>query len=162
MTGDRTPHITVTYRNGRAEITSVYTVNEEISRELDRHIKKPGGEDLQAWLEKKGCQLDSSGGPALVWRFASGTTEEMYYREGRLHREDGPALVWCYANGSTMEQYYRNGELHREDGPAVVKRYANGSNYEEYYRDGKKHREDGPAYVWHSANGSTEEKILSR
>lgn len=39
MTGDPTPHITVTYRNGGAEITSVYAVNEDILRELGRQIR---------------------------------------------------------------------------------------------------------------------------
>jgi hypothetical protein len=89
----------------------------------------------------------------FVWRFASGTTEEMYYREGRLHREDGPADVWRSVDGlTTVEKYYREGRLHREDGPALVWCYANGSTMEQYYRNGELHREDGPAVVKRYAN----------
>lgn len=146
MASGRTQHMTVSYRNGGAEIIGVYAVNEEISRELNRRMEKLGGEDLQAWLEIKGCRLDSSSTPAFVWRSADGlTTMEKYYREGRLHREDGPALVWRYANGSTMEKYYRDGKPHREDGLAMVSRHADGTTVVEYFHDGKRHRGNGLA-----------------
>lgn len=158
MSGDQATHLTVSYRDGSFEISSVYAVDEDTSRELGRHIKKPAGKDLQAWLEKKGCRLDWSGGPAVVQRDDDGSKVERYYRDGKPHREDGPAIVKRYADGTTEERYYRDGERHREDGPAVIKCYADGSNYEEYYRDGRKHREDGPTYVWHDADGTTVEK----
>ena len=37
-----------------------------------------GGRALQTWLEEKGCQLDSSAGPAYVERYAGGSTYEGY------------------------------------------------------------------------------------
>jgi hypothetical protein len=106
MTGGRTAHITVTYKDSEAEIISDYALNEEISRELDRHTQKPTGRALKEWLDDKGCQLDSSGGPAFIWRFDDGTIYEQYYRNGELHREDTPAFVGRYADGSTEQQYY--------------------------------------------------------
>jgi hypothetical protein len=146
MTGNRTSHITVTYRDiFDAAATCIYAVNEDISRELDRRMVKPTGRALKEWLEKEGCRLDSSGGPAFIWRFEDGTIYEQYYRSGELHREDGPAIVKRYADGSNYEEYYRDGKKHREDGPAYVWRNANGSTVERYYRDGKKHSEDGTA-----------------
>ena len=156
MTGSQTAHITVTCWDSGSEITGVYAVNEDISRELDRRIKKPAGKHLQAWLEKKGCRLDSSDGLAVVWHGTDGSTVETYYREGSRHREGGPAFVKRTADGSTCEEYYRDGKLHREDGPAFVKRTADGSTWEEYYRNGRLHREDGAASVKRTADGSTE------
>jgi hypothetical protein len=158
MTGNQASHITVTCRDGGDEITSVYAVNEDISRELDQRIKKPTGKDLQAWLETKGCRLDCPAEPAFVRRTADGSTEECYYRNGKQHREGGPAFVKRTADGGAVEAYYRDGKQHREDGPAIVKRYADGATCEEYFRDGKLHREDGPAYVWHNINGRAVER----
>jgi uncharacterized protein len=162
VTSSQTSHIKVTYTDSGVEITAVYAVNEEISRELGRRTQRPTGTDLQAWLESKGCRLDSTSGPAFVRRHETGEMEEYYYRDGRPHREDGPAAVWHFADGAMIEEYYRDGKLHREDGPAAVRRFADGAVIEEYYRDGKLHREGGPAFVWRNADGSTEEKILSR
>jgi hypothetical protein len=101
VTGDRTSHITVTYRDGGGEITCIYAISEETLRELGRHAKHPTGKALQAWLKSKGCRLDSSGGPAYVCRFLDGSTEEYYYRDGKLHREGGPAFVKRTADGAT-------------------------------------------------------------
>lgn len=162
VTSDQTSHIRVTDSDGGVEITSVYAVTEEVSGELDRRTQKPTGKDLQAWLETKGCRLDSSGGPAFVRRHSTGETEEYYYRDGKPHREDGAAAVWRFADGSVIEEYYRDGKLHREGGPAVVKRFADGSVIEEYYSDGELHREGGTAFVWRDPDGSTEEKLSSR
>lgn len=143
MTGEKTAHITVTYRDGGDEIIRIYAVNEEISRELDRRIQKPTGKDLRVWLETKGCQLDLSGGPAYVRRFASGTLVEEYYRDGKRHREDGPAVVWRFTDGSTVEEYYQGGQRHREGGPAYIGRSTDGTTEEQYYQGGKPHRGPG-------------------
>ena len=82
--------------------------------------------------------MDRQDGPAWIWRNADGVaTEEFYYRNGKVHREEGPAHVVRNPDGSTFEAYYRNGGLHREDGPAIVRRKADGSAAQEYYRNGQ-------------------------
>ena len=109
LAGDRTAHITVSYKDSGDEFTRIYAVNEEISRELRQETQKPTGKALRTWLENKGCQLDSSDGPAYVWRYASGSTSEHYYTDGKLHREAGPATIWRSADGTTSEQYFLDG-----------------------------------------------------
>ena len=158
VTSDQTSHIRVTDSDGEVEITSVYAVTEEVSRELDRRTQKPTGKKLQAWLEKNGCQIDSSDGPALVWHLADGSMGETYYRHGKIHREDGPAVINRGADGTRFEAYWRNDERHREGGPALVWHSADGRIEEEYYRDGKRHRDDGPAIVKRGAEGTREER----
>lgn len=111
MTGDQTSHITVTYRIGSKEITCTYAISETMLRDAQiwQQEKKPAGEDVERWLERKGCQLDSSDGPAFAERHDDGFSAEAYYNKGKLHRDVGPALVYHYATGSAMEMYYRNG-----------------------------------------------------
>ena len=41
---------------------------------------------------------------------------QLWYRNGKRHREDGPAIIW--ADGT--KAWYQNNMLHREDGPAVI------------------------------------------
>jgi hypothetical protein len=115
---DRRPNFAydVTYEAGfGGEITQTYAINEDISRKLrwkrDWLGRKPTGRDLVDWLEKKGCRLDSSEGPAYIQRYRNGATEEIYFRDGKLHREDGPADVWRFADGTTEERYYRDGKF---------------------------------------------------
>jgi hypothetical protein len=149
-----TSHIKVNYKVNGVQVSRIYAVTDDIWREqFGRHVE---GKDLQVWLETRGCQLDSSDGPALVRRGADGSTRRAYYRNGALHREDGPALIVRDADGSTYEAYYLYDQLSREDGPAVVKHNADGSTLEMYYRAGKAHREDGPAIVKHNTDGSTD------
>jgi hypothetical protein len=80
VTGSQTSHITVTCVYSGVEITRVYAVNEDISRQLGQKRdwlgRKLTGEKLQAWLQAKGCQLDSPDGPAYVRRDADGSKEE--------------------------------------------------------------------------------------
>lgn len=147
VSDSHTSQITVTYRDGGVEVTRLYAVDEDVSRELDRQLRKPTGKDLQAWLEKKGCRLDWSGGPALVHRDDDGSMVERHYRDGKPHREDGPAYVWHNDNGTTVERYYGDGRQHREDGPAVLRHGADSATVEEYYRDDKLNRIDDLAYV---------------
>ena len=104
MTGNETLHIRVTYKDSGIKITRIYAVSEHISCDLDRHMQKPTGKDLQAWLEKKGCRLDCSDGPAVVWHGADGTMVEEYYRDGKKHREGGPTVVWRFTNSPTEEK----------------------------------------------------------
>ena len=64
---------------------------------------------------------------------------KLWYRNGKLHRDDGPALA--YANGK--KAWYQNGQKHREGGPAII--HPNGT--EHWYLNGELHREDGPAII---------------
>lgn len=160
MTGTQTSHITVTCKNGGTEITRIYAVNEDALRDAQlwsNQQNNPTSKALGAWLETKGCRLDSSSGPACVLRWADGSTREEYYRDGKLHRELGPATIERNTHGTT-EAYYRADKLHREDGPALVWRHTDGSTEEYYFRDGRLHRDDGPAIVRRFANGATVDK----
>ena len=161
MTDNQDSHITVTYRDDDAEITCIYAISEDTLRDAQAwssHQTNATGKDLQAWLERKKCQLDSSGGPAYVRRNADGSRVETYCRDGRWHREDGPAFVRRFGDGSTEEEYYREGRLHREDGPAAIHHFADGSMVEKYFCHGKLHREDGPALVGRTADGAMEKE----
>lgn len=89
------------------------------------------------WLEVRKCLIDSPDGPAIVRRFADNSTEENYYRDGKLHREDGPAYIRRFASGTVEEAYYRDDKRHREDGPAYVWDGADGWTVEIHYRDGE-------------------------
>ena len=44
----------------------------------------------------------------------TGSTERIWYINGKRHREDGPAIE--YADGT--KKWYLNDQRHREDGPA--------------------------------------------
>jgi len=168
MTDDKTSHITLTYRDRDEEITKTYAVSQETLRaaQLWRAAYRPSAKDLDYWLARGrgaelGAKLDRQDGAAIIECSADGVeercfhTEERYYRDGKLHRENGPAYVYRHADGTTVERYFRDGKRHREDGAAVVEHYAGGKTIEEYYRDGKPHREDGPAIVRHGADGSS-------
>jgi hypothetical protein len=146
MPGNPTSHITVTYKLGEAEITGIYTVSEETLREAQILQQKADGSAVNAFLERKGCHLDSDSGPAYVEFRADGSTVEEYYRDGKHHREDGPACIERKADGSTDQAYFRDGKLDRHDGPARIIRRADRSTYEAYYQNGKflKAEESGP------------------
>lgn len=46
---------------------------------------------------------------------------EIYYLNGKQHREDGPAYVGWYDNGMIESEYFHiNGNLHRENGPSAI------------------------------------------
>jgi hypothetical protein len=161
MTGNETSHITVTYKDGDAEITCSYAISEDTLRDANvwsSQQTNPPGKDLQSWLKKRECQLDSCNGPAYVRRFADGGVIETYCHHGRWHRDGGPAYIRRYPDGSTEEEYYRNGRRHRDDGPAVIHHHADGYTEERYCQQGKLHREDGPAVVRRGADGSMSEE----
>jgi hypothetical protein len=106
VTGSQASHITETYRDGGAEITHIYAVNEDISRELDRRIKKPAGKHLQAWLEKKGCRLDSSDGLAVVWHGTPPTARRRRHTTatGSLTVRTARRLSRAKADGTAIEE----------------------------------------------------------
>jgi hypothetical protein len=122
MSGNQASHITVSYKDNvqGAEITYIFAISGEISRELDEQDNKPTGGDLVVWLEDKGCKLDCSNGPAIVRREADGSSSDVYYRNGELHRDDGPALVRREADGSTYEYCYKDGKLVEPFAPPSV------------------------------------------
>jgi hypothetical protein len=122
MADNQTAHLTVSYKDAvqGAEITYIFAVSEEISHELVRQMPKLAGNDLVAWLDGKGCKLDCPDGPAQVRREADGSSSDVYYRDGELHREDGPALVRREADGSTYEYCYKDGKLVEPFAPPSV------------------------------------------
>ena len=63
--------------------------------------------------------------------------EKLWYKDGKLHRDDGPAME--YAHG--RKDWYKEGKRHRENGPAFEG--FNGDKH--WFKEGKRHREDGPA-----------------
>jgi hypothetical protein len=113
MTGNQVAHITVHYKGGYIEGDAVFTKTYAISADLLCEAlanARRTGRELREWLEDKGCQLDSSGGPAFVMRRPDGSSVEGYHRDGKPHREDGPAYVWRNADGTiNEEQYFRDG-----------------------------------------------------
>jgi hypothetical protein len=116
-----TTHITVTYKVFGDESVLTYAVNEDTLRDLRAWLKTQSnatGRDLRVWLENKGCALDCSDGPAIVVRTDDGSTVEMYYRNGKRHRDDGPAVIFRGADGlTTAEKYYSDGELIERPAP---------------------------------------------
>ena len=72
-----------------------------------------------------------------IKKLCDGVIEGVYFKEGKLHREDGPAIE--YANGDKL--CYKEGKRHREHGPAIEN--ADGNKY--WYKEGKRHREYGAA-----------------
>ena len=120
MTGNDASHLTVTYWDSGSETTLTYAISGDIARELNQHAQKPTGKDLSAWLQSKGCRLDSSDGPAWVRRWDDGVREE-YYRDGRLHREGGPALITRNSKGLTTEKaYFRDGRFIKRKVPGKL------------------------------------------
>jgi hypothetical protein len=111
MSSGKTSYITVTSHGLGAEVTCIYAVNEDILRELDGHIPRPTGTDLRRGLR-----------PRVV----------------RSIRPTARQLSGAKPMARTMEVYYCNGKLHREGSPAVIRHNADGSIEEEYYRDGVK------------------------
>ena len=155
MSDDQNWHVTLTYKRTPysynkevADFSLTFAVNEDIAR--DFRAQTLTDKELEVQLTKRGCHLvDWSNGPGAVWRYSDGTTEEFYYRDGKIHRDDGPAWIFRYADGSVLsEEYYRDGKIHRDDGPAWSFHTADGSVWrEDYYRNDKLHREGGPARI---------------
>ena len=69
---------------------------------------------------------------------------EIYYLDGKRHKEDGPAYQNWYKNGQKKSKYhYLNGKDHREDGPAYQYWFENGKKRQEkYYLDGKEYSKE--------------------
>lgn len=161
------------YRDNGTDVTAIYAVSEKTLRKeqiwAQQQQTPPSGDQVAVWLKNHGAKLDCPNGPALVERYADGSTYEAYFRNGQFDRRDGPAitlnypsrsLVDLYFDGTTIEEYRRNGKLDRRDGPAIVERNEDGSTSEEYDRNGKLDRHDGPAIIVRSALGATCEQYF--
>ena len=82
--------------------------------------------------------------------------EEWKDENGRLHREDGPARIVRHSNGNVKdEMWYKNGKIHRDgDLPAVFQYYPDGElEFEFWMKEDKKHRVDNPAVIKYYKSG---------
>ena len=70
----------------------------------------------------------------------------IYYKEGKVHREDGPAII--YENGT--KKWYVNDLRHREGSPAIE--WADGDRM--WFDHDKLHRVNGPAIERKDGNHS--------
>ena len=67
---------------------------------------------------------------------------ELWYYEGRLHRDFGPAII----NQSGCQEWWHLGKRHRDhDLPAII--HPDGTKY--WFMFDKRHRTTGPAYISH-------------
>lgn len=90
--------------------------------------KKCGSE---GWFNKHG--LHRIGGPAIIYRLCEeycgannaldrstsiplGSSAKVWYKNGKLHRDDGPAFKSIYEDGDEIIEYWRNGEQATPDG----------------------------------------------
>lgn len=73
----------------------------------------------------------------------------MWYRDGKLHREDGPAEIYYTGSGKIKyESWLKNGIGHRENAPAVIIYWEDGTKSKEVWKyNDKLHRTDGPAVI---------------
>ena len=69
-------------------------------------------------------------GPAIQTTNGAVISAQLWYLNGRVHRENGPAAI--FADG--RKEWRKNGRLHRENGPAV--KYPDGRN--EWWENGIK------------------------
>ena len=69
---------------------------------------------------------------------------EIWYLNGKKHREDGPAYQSWYKNGQKYyERWYLNGKSHREDGPVSQEWHENGQKeYESWYLNDKEYSKE--------------------
>jgi hypothetical protein len=165
MTRNTNLHITLSFNtynlNGtEVKTTNCYAVSDKTlasARTWLKQQKHPTACSLNDWLRKHSAKLDRRDGPATIERYPSGNGRDIYYRNGKIHRDNGPAFV-TRADCLTNEEYYRDGRHHREDGPAVITRLPGGVVHEHYCREGEFHRDDGPACVVREADGSVREQ----
>ncbi|MEM1149524.1 MAG: hypothetical protein AAGI03_03070 [Pseudomonadota bacterium] len=108
-----------------------------------------GPETQEIW--RKNGELHRDDGPALITRDASQkTVRQEWYREGQLHRDDGPAVL-IQNEFVNAEEWYENGLLHRYWHPAKLSRSIHTGilTQEVYYLKGEEHRTDsGPSRTY--------------
>ena len=69
------------------------------------------------------------------WYYESGkVSEEWFYRDEKLHREDGPAIIHYCENGKIKSEFFWvNHKRHRSNGPAAIDYHENGKIEREFY-----------------------------
>ncbi len=70
--------------------------------------------------------------------------KEVWYKDGKYHRDDGPAIITTAGS----EIWMKDGVVHREGAPAIIS-----GAVSRWIKNGKLHREDGPAYIEGSIEG---------
>lgn len=70
--------------------------------------------------------------------FIEGIRVELFFKDGKTHREDGPARI--YTDTNSME-WWVDGIRHRLDGPAVFFTSPYNGNNLYYYIDGEPYKE---------------------
>lgn len=79
-----------------------------------------GGAGGNALPQIPGWQLEyTNGGDIHVLHEETGLNLE-FTTNGELNNPDGPAVWYTAPNEGLIEIYFRNGKKHREDGPAVL------------------------------------------
>lgn len=87
------------------------------------------------------------GGPAVMKKYYNVITEEEWYENDKLHREDGPAVIYCGA-AVLKQKWFLRGQLHREDGPAIDNETPHYTQKIWYRRSKLSTNTDG-VYSWH-------------
>lgn len=61
----------------------------------------------------------------------------VYYKNGKIHRDNEPAILKYNGDKLIEKQYYKNGIVHRDNGPAAIYYYDNGKlSHETYFING--------------------------
>lgn len=109
----------------------------------------------EAWSNARGLPDRPHGAAVTIREKETGKiVEEVWYRNGALHRDDGPAIVRALPVGDRDEYWYRDGLLHRDDGPArLLADEAGREIFIEWYRGGKLHAEGRPALIHQDGRG---------
>ena len=126
---------------------------------------KLNGEFDREDVDKPSIIVNSNVYDWINWKWKKLVTEEQYYKDCVLHRDNNlPAIIEHNIGGNKeCELFYKEGILHRDEGPAEI-RYdtINGITYirnETYFKNGLIHRNkhEGPASIRYHLreNGTT-------
>ena len=100
-------------------------------------------------------------GPANIYYKLDHRSQEGWYVNGYVARDNGPARVEYYSNGQvSSETWFQNGSISRTDGPAIISYYPTGERMlEEWYSSGNPHRKAGPAYSKWNLDGTLQSEM---
>lgn len=82
-----------------------------------------------------------------VFTYTTDGGTELWYKNGKLHRDNGPAIINTSETFGTLRAWYKNGKCHRAGAPAIIR---DGSKH--WYYNGKLHRPVGPAVEYTDGN----------
>lgn len=120
-----------------------------------RHDINPIEHTYTEEWKNKNRELHRLDGPARIVHQYGDLVSELWYLNGKKHREDGPAVIYYYSNKKIRtEEWWYHGTPHRSDGPAVIKY----SPFEELQAErwavkGLQHREEGPSTISYFEDG---------